>query len=69
MWNLQKYLQNGTPGYILLLETNQLMIKKKFSWQKEHEENLTGTKRAHKPPGSLSSNLKKNIKKYETWKF
>ena len=43
--------------------------KKKFSWQKEHEENLTGTKRAHKPPGSLSSNLKKNIKKYETWKF
>ena len=41
---------------------------KKFSWQKQHQENLTGTKRAHKPEGSLFSDLKKNIKKYETWK-
>jgi len=41
----------------------------KFSWQKKHRENLTGTKEAHKPEGSLSSNSKKNIKKYETWKF
>ena len=41
---------------------------KKFSWQKQHEENLTGTKKAYKPEGSLSSDLKKNIKKYETWK-
>ena len=40
----------------------------KFSWQKEHEENLTGTKKAHKPEGSLNNNLKKNMKKYETWK-
>ena len=39
-----------------------------FSWQKKHEENLTGTKKAHKPEGSLASDLKKNMKKYETWK-
>ena len=41
----------------------------KFSWQKEHEENLTGTNKAHKPDGSLFSESKKNMKKYETWKF
>ena len=41
---------------------------KRFSWQKKHEENLTGTKKAHKPEGSLASDLKKNMKKYETWK-
>ena len=41
---------------------------KKFSWQKEHQENLTGTKKAYKPEGSLSSDLKKSLKKYETWK-
>ena len=42
---------------------------KKYTWQKEHQENPTGTKKAHKPDGSLSSSLKKNMKKYETWKF
>ena len=42
---------------------------KKFSWQKQHQENLTGTKNAYKPEGSLFSDLKKNIKKYDTWKF
>ena len=42
--------------------------KKNFSWQKEYEENLTGTVRAYKPEGSLTKNIKKNIKKYETWK-
>ena len=41
----------------------------KFSWQKQHEENLTGTERAYKPEGSLTSVNKKNIKKYETWKI
>jgi len=40
----------------------------KFSWQKEHDENLTGTERAHKPDGSLLSKSKKDMKKYETWK-
>ena len=40
----------------------------KFKWQKTHEENLTGTPNAYKPEGSLSSNPKKNIKKYEVWK-
>jgi NADH:ubiquinone oxidoreductase subunit len=41
---------------------------KKFSWQKKHEENLTGTIRAHKPDGSLFNEKKKNNKKYDTWK-
>ena len=42
--------------------------RKKYSWQKRHEENLTGTKNAYKPDGSLSAISKKTIKKYETWK-
>jgi len=42
---------------------------KKFPWQTKHKENLTGTKQAYKPEGLLSSDLKKNTKKYETWKF
>ena len=41
----------------------------KFKWQRKYEENLTGTKKAHKPEGSLISDSKKNMKKYETWKF
>ena len=41
---------------------------KKFLWQKQYEENLTGTDRAYKPEGSLTSSLKKNMKKYEIWK-
>jgi len=43
-------------------------VQKKYSWQKEHQENLTGTEKAYKPEGSLASNVKKNMKKYETWK-
>jgi len=42
---------------------------KKYSWQKEHQENLTGTINAHKPEGLLSSSKKKNMKKYDTWNF
>ena len=41
----------------------------KYTWQKKHEENLTGTIKAYKPEGSLRSDSKKNMKKYETWKF
>ena len=41
----------------------------KFKWQKKHEENLTGTTKAYKPDGSLTFDSKKNMKKYETWKF
>ena len=41
----------------------------KFSWQKNHHENLTGTNKAYKPSGSLQSDKNKKIKKYETWKF
>ena len=44
-------------------------IKNKFPWQKQHEENLTGTIKAYKPEGSLAIDSKKDIKKYETWKF
>lgn len=39
-----------------------------FKWQTKHVENLTGTKMAYKPKGSLLSNSKKNMKKYESWK-
>jgi len=42
---------------------------KKFPWQKEHQENQTGTNGAHKPEGSLASSSKKDMRKYETWKF
>ena len=41
----------------------------KFEWQKQHKENLTGTKEAYKPEGSLASDIKKDMKRYETWKF
>ena len=41
----------------------------KFNWQKKYEENLTGTIKAYKPEGSLSFGTKKDMKKYETWKF
>jgi NADH dehydrogenase len=41
---------------------------KKYNWQKTHEENLTGTAKAHKPEGSLAISSQKNLKKYETWK-
>ena len=36
----------------------------KFSWQKQHLENQTGTEKSHKP----IKIEKKNKKKYETWK-
>ena len=41
---------------------------KKFQWQKKYEENLSGTKKAYKPEGSLASVSKKDMKKYEIWK-
>ena len=40
----------------------------KYSWQKEYEENLTGTKKAHKPKGSLALPKSEDMKKYESWK-
>jgi len=43
-------------------------VRNNFPWQKEHKENLTGTSKAHKPDGSLTSETKKDMKKYETWK-
>ena len=38
--------------------------EKKFSWQKKHQENQTGTNNSFKPV-KIRKNLKK---KYETWK-
>ena len=52
-----------------LTENNHSDNLNKFSWQKKHEEHLTGTKKGYYPAGSLASDLKKNMKKYETWKF
>ena len=37
----------------------------KFSWQKKHLENQTGTKKSFKPVKIIKNNFKK---KYETWK-
>ena len=55
--------------WIHFLTNNKPVVNaSKFSWQKKHEENLTGTAKAYKPEGSLSSATKKNMKKYETWK-
>ena len=38
---------------------------KKYSWQKNHIENQTGTSNSYKPVKIRKSDLKK---KYETWK-
>ena len=40
--------------------------EKKYSWQKNHSENKTGSKDSHKP-----IKIKKNnqLEKYETWKY
>ena len=56
-------------SWIHFLTKNIPINKKKYDWQRPHQENLTGTAKAHKPEGSLSSDSKKNMKKYETWKF
>ena len=37
---------------------------KKYSWQKNHLENQTGTKNSHKPTKIKKDNIQK---KYETW--
>ena len=52
-----------------LIKTRPVNNLNKFKWQKKHEENLTGTENAYKPDGVLSSDSKKNVKKYESWKF
>ena len=56
-------------SWIHFLTVNKPSINiQRFSWQKQHEENLTGTKKAYKPDGSLLKDSKKNMKKYEIWK-
>ena len=49
--------------------TNKIPEKNEpiYFWQKNHVENLTGTNKAYKPEGSLHSDSKKSMKKYETW--
>ena len=42
-----------------------LLNEKKYSWQKKHLENTTGSKFAHKP---VKIKKDKSFKKYETWK-
>ena len=39
--------------------------EKRYSWQKDHSENKTGTKESYKPVKIAKNNIKK---KYETWK-
>ena len=39
--------------------------KKKYSWQKPHKDNKTGTKESYKP-NKISKNTK-DFKKYENW--
>ena len=51
-----------------LIEKIPQKDSKKFFWQKKHSENLTGTAKAYKPEGLLSSDSEKNMKKYDTWK-
>ena len=40
--------------------------KKKYSWEKEHTPNLSGTKNAYRPKKIIENKTIK--KKYETWK-
>ena len=54
-------------SWIHFLKKNIPIFENKYSWQKQHQENLTCTKKAYKPEGSLSSKVKINTKKYETW--
>ena len=74
MGNLQKQyriVKNSSRVAFMdtFLRTNKPSVQtKKFSWQIQHEENLTGTKKAYKPDGSLINDLKKDMKKYESWK-
>ena len=39
--------------------------EKKYHWQKDHSENMTGTKKSYKPVKINKSDVKK---KYESWK-
>mgnify|MGYP001228563489 CR=1 FL=1 len=57
--------------YLWMHDNSQLPPKvnfKKYPWEKEHVENLTGTTKAHRPKGSLSRKEIKFSKKYESWK-
>ena len=41
------------------------IAEKKYHWQKDHEENKTGTKQRHQPVKIKKNNLNK---RYDTWK-
>ena len=53
--------------WIHFLKNTPLDNLNKYDWKKPHEENLTGTSRAHKPEGSLASDSQKIGKKYDVW--
>ena len=45
----QKLPLIGFYGCIIQLTKFQIIMKKKFNWQKKHLENKTGTKESYKP--------------------
>ena len=48
------------------LPTDNPLVKK--SWEKRHQENLTGTIEAYAPAGSIRKNTPKPRSDYESWK-
>ena len=44
---------------------DKMDINKKYSWQKKHSENKTGTAESYKPVKIKKDDIKK---KYKTWK-
>ena len=60
-----KLLPTGFFGYIIPLMKYHRRHLKKYSWQKNHIQNLSGTKEAYKP-NKISKKIK--FKNYETWK-
>ena len=57
-----------TEWYLWMHHTNDKIPsqdEKKYTWQKKHLENKTGTKEAYKP---IKIKKDAKLKKYETWK-
>ena len=62
---LLKLPLTGFYGYIIQSMKYLSDKTKKYSWQKKHNENLSGTNKAYKP-NKISK--KQEFKPYETWK-
>ena len=60
-----------TDWYLWMHHTTDIIPKKddinnkKYNWQKDHQENQTGTQNSHKP---VKIKKEKINKRYETWK-